>query len=58
MYSSFEKLKIFGAEWVLIIEIDEDEILSDVYRKYKKHYCRDLLSFINVNFKEIKKSMT
>ncbi len=52
VYSSFEKLEIFDTEWVLIVEIDEDEILTDVYRKYKKHYSRDLLSFINVNFKE------
>jgi len=47
VYSSFEKLKIFGKEWVLITEIDEDEVLTEIYRKFKTHFFRELLAFID-----------
>ncbi len=38
VFSSFEQFDIFGHEWIIVVEIDEDEIISDHYQLYKKYY--------------------
>lgn len=36
VYSSYEKFRCFGSEWIIIAEIDEDEIITDYYRQNHK----------------------
>ena len=36
--SSFEQFDVFGHSWIIIVEIDEDEVVSNHYQKYKKYY--------------------
>jgi len=36
--SSFEPFDIFGHSWIIIAEIDEDEVVSIHYQKYKRYY--------------------
>ncbi|MDA3938193.1 MAG: hypothetical protein PF693_02645 [Spirochaetia bacterium] len=32
VFSSFEKFEVFGVEWVIIAEIDEDEVITEYYK--------------------------
>ncbi|MGN7613361.1 cache domain-containing protein [Magnetococcales bacterium HHB-1] len=43
VYSAFERLSIFGHPWIIIAEIDEDEVLSNIYMKHEEHYFKGLL---------------
>lgn len=36
--STFEQFDIFGHSWIIIAEIDEDEVVSIHYQKYKRYY--------------------
>jgi methyl-accepting chemotaxis protein len=35
VFSSFEKFELFGATWLIIVEIDEDEVLTEYFKKIK-----------------------
>lgn len=43
--SSFEQFDIFGHTWVIVVEIDEDEIISDHYQLYKKYYLPKVVEY-------------
>lgn len=43
--SSFEQFDIFGHTWVIVVEIDEDEIISDHYKFYKKYYLPKIVEY-------------
>ncbi len=32
VFSSFQQVEVFGSEWILIVEVDEEEVLTDYYR--------------------------
>lgn len=36
VYSSFEQINVFGAHWLLVVEIDEAEVLTRYYQKQSK----------------------
>ncbi len=38
VFSAFEQFEVFGCAWVIIVEIDEDEVISNHYYNYKRHY--------------------
>lgn len=38
VFSSFEQFDVFGHSWIIIVEIDENEVVSEHYQKYKKYY--------------------
>jgi hypothetical protein len=46
VFSSFERFELFGTSWVIIAEIDEDEVITEYYKKkedlYRKEICRYL----------------
>lgn len=46
VFSSFECFRLFGTSWVLIAEIDEDEILTEYYRNDKKALSQEILRFL------------
>lgn len=43
--SSFEQFDVFGHSWIIIVEIDEDEAVSNHYQKYKKFYLPRILEY-------------
>ncbi len=43
--SSFEQFDVFGHTWIIIVEIDEDEVISKHYQKYKKFYLPRMLGY-------------
>lgn len=38
VFSVFERFEVFNNSWVIIVEIDEDEVITDLYRQYKKYF--------------------
>lgn len=44
--SSFERFDVFGTSWMIICEIDEDEVITDHYRKYAEHYNKRILAYL------------
>lgn len=38
VFSSYQRLELFGSIWVIIAEMDESEVLTDHYRRYQDHY--------------------
>ncbi len=45
VFSSFEQFDIFGHTWIIIVEIDEDEVISEHYQTYKKYYLTKILEY-------------
>ncbi|MCP3952614.1 MAG: hypothetical protein GY697_10425 [Desulfobacterales bacterium] len=43
VFSSFEKFRIFGTEWIIIAEIDEDEVITEHYRRHKQYLLERIL---------------
>jgi hypothetical protein len=43
VFSSFQKVEIFGLEWILIVEIDEEEVLTNYYQNNKEKLLKDML---------------
>ncbi|MEP9411300.1 MAG: hypothetical protein HRF42_07810 [Candidatus Brocadia sp.] len=43
--SSFEQFDVFGHSWIIIVEIDEDEAVSNHYQKYKKFYLPRIIEY-------------
>ena len=38
VFSAFEKFDLFNSSWVIIVEIDEAEVITEHYRDYKDYY--------------------
>ena len=38
VFSSSEKFELMGIQWVIVAEIDEDEIITNQYKKYKSYF--------------------
>ncbi|MFN3532894.1 MAG: cache domain-containing protein [Candidatus Brocadia sp.] len=62
--SSFEQFDVFGHSWIIIVEIDEDEAVSNHYQKYKKFYLPRIIEYyssiapkIYTSGKEISKTL-
>lgn len=36
--STFEQFEVFGQSWCIIVEMDEDEVISNIYKEYKKYF--------------------
>ena len=43
VFSSFDRFEIFGVTWVIIVEIDEDEVITEFYKKYKEFFVQLIL---------------
>ncbi len=47
VFSSFEKFRIFGTEWIIISEIDEDEVITEHYRRHKRYFIKQILKTLS-----------
>ncbi len=47
VFSSFEKFDCFGTTWIIIAEIDEDEIITEYYKKHKKNFQKKVVDYLN-----------
>ena len=56
VFSSFEKFDLFGTSWIIITEIDEDEVLTDYYRKNRKYYNSEISDYLAERVIKNKKS--
>jgi hypothetical protein len=46
VFSSFEKFELMGIQWVIVVEVDEDEVISNHYKKYKQYFQREILQYL------------
>ena len=46
VYSSFRKFESYGSNWIMIAEIDEDEILSNHYLEYADYYSEKFSNYL------------
>ena len=42
VFSSFVKVNCYGVVWVVIVEIDEDEVISKYFREHSSYYVKKL----------------
>ncbi len=49
VFSSYEKFEYFGTEWIIISEIDEDEVITEHYQKFAKYYNEKILLYLAEN---------
>lgn len=47
VFSSFERFNMFGSPWIIIAEIDEDEIISELYKSDAQRYITNMVSRIS-----------
>ncbi|MEE9466082.1 MAG: cache domain-containing protein [Candidatus Neomarinimicrobiota bacterium] len=50
VFSSFEKFDLFSTSWIIIAEIDEEEVFTDYYQENKSYFQRELQSFLERRF--------
>ncbi len=43
VFSSSEKFEVLGVPWIIIVEIDEDEVITDHYRKHRRRLGEEVL---------------
>ncbi len=43
--SSFEKFDYFGNTWIIIAEIDENEVVTEYYKKYNTYFEKKIFNF-------------
>ncbi|MDH3392412.1 MAG: cache domain-containing protein [Desulfobulbaceae bacterium] len=46
VFSSFEKFDVLGVPWVIIAEIDEDEVLTEFYKNHKKYFQKEFVRYL------------
>ena len=46
VFSSYERFEVFGVPWVIIAEIDEGEVLTEYYKKYKEYFQKEFVSYL------------
>ncbi|MCP4675904.1 MAG: hypothetical protein GY854_10440 [Deltaproteobacteria bacterium] len=42
--SSYEAFEVHGATWVIVAEIDEDEVITEHFKKHKAYYLKEFAS--------------
>ncbi len=47
VFSSFERFRFLDIEWVIIVEIDEDEVITDFYRENKSQLMEKIFSSLD-----------
>ena len=54
VYSSFEQFKVFNRTWIIIAEMDENEVITGHYTKYKNYYLKRIYRYLSDNHREEK----
>ncbi|MCF6147133.1 MAG: hypothetical protein E3K37_00565 [Candidatus Kuenenia sp.] len=44
--STFEQFEVFGQSWIIIVEIDEDEVVSKIYKEYEKYFLSKIVDHL------------
>lgn len=57
VFSSFESFELFGTKWIIIAEIDEDEIITEHYTQHKKFFQKKIITYLAERPRE-KRSIT
>ena len=50
VFSCFEKFELFGTNWIIIAEIDEEEVFTDYYQEYKGYFQQELQRALETRF--------
>lgn len=53
VFSSYEKFNLFGVDWLLIVEIDESEVITEYFKKNKSFFLDKIPSY-SANIKRVK----
>ncbi len=46
VFSSFEKFNVFGTWWIIIAEIDEDEVITEHYKRHRKYFQKRIFRYL------------
>ncbi len=46
VFSSYENFDVFGATWIIIAEIDEEEVLTEFYKEHKTYFQREFVRYL------------
>ena len=46
VFSSYEKFDVLGVGWIIIAEIDEDEVLTEFYKKHKTYFQSEFVRYL------------
>ena len=46
VFSSFERFDFLGVSWIIIAEIDEDEVITEHYREYRQYYQDKIVDYL------------
>ncbi len=47
VFSSYERFEVLGVAWVIIAEIDEDEVLTECYKRHKNFLQGEILRYLS-----------
>jgi len=47
VFSSFEKFNVFGSNWIIIAEIDEDEVITEYYKNHSNYFNKEILQHLS-----------
>jgi len=46
VFSSYEKVEALGVPWVIIAEMDEDEVITEYYKRHRHYFQRELVRYL------------
>ncbi len=49
VFTSFEKIKLFNTTWIIIVEIDQSEIITNFYKSNKQHLFNKITKLTQIN---------
>ncbi len=47
VFSSFERFDVFGTSWIIIAEIDEDEVITEYYKKHRTYFQKGIVRYLS-----------
>jgi len=48
VFSSYEMFDLFGTSWIILVEIDEDEVITDYFKKHQKYFVKQFIEYLGV----------
>ncbi len=48
VFSSYEMFDLFGSSWIILVEIDEDEVITDYFKKHQKYFVKQFVEYLGV----------
>lgn len=53
VFSSFEMFDLFGSHWIILVEIDEDEVITEHFRKHQKYFVKEFIAYLGAKEKKV-----